>query len=192
MIDIIIPCYNSHNTLDITLQSIAIQSIKDKIKVLLVDDYSKKGYEKFVTLYSKYFDISILRLNENKGPGVAREQGILNTNNEYIIFIDSDDTLYDSDSIETLFNKIEEGFDLVNSLEYDQKHDTYRLINGNIHGKIYRRKYINEHNIHFNNYRFHEDNYFNNHVLLSGAKYGNLDKCTYFYTYNHKSITNED
>ena len=39
-IDIIIPAYNAHNTIDKALASIACQNISDKIKVTIVNDCS--------------------------------------------------------------------------------------------------------------------------------------------------------
>ena len=191
MIDIIIPCFNAYSTLDKTLQSIAVQSIKDKINVLLVDDCSEDKYDDYIDRYKNYFNISILRLEKNSGPGVAREKGINNTIGKYIMFIDSDDLFYSSISVEKLFYKIEEGYDLVFSIEYDQKRDSYLVLNGNVHGKIYRREFISNNNIHFNNSRYHEDNYFNNLVLLNPSKKCFLEEYTYFYTYNNNSITND-
>ena len=191
MIDIIIPCFNAYSTLDKTLQSIAVQSIKDRINVLLVDDCSEDKYDDYIDRYKNYFNISILRLEKNSGPGVAREKGINNTIGKYIMFIDSDDLFYSSISVEKLFYKIEEGYDLVFSIEYDQKRDSYLVLNGNVHGKIYRREFISNNNIHFNNSRYHEDNYFNNLVLLNPSKKCFLEECTYFYTYNNNSITND-
>ena len=192
MIDIIIPCYNAHNTLDLTLQSIAIQSIKDKVNVLLVDDSSNKKYDSFINFYSKFFKISLLRLGSNVGAGLAREEGINNTKSQFITFVDSDDMFYNEDSLELLYNKISEGYDLVNSIEFDQKRDKYLRLNGNVHGKLYKRKFIKDNDIHFNETRYHEDNYFNNFVKLSGAKEAIVSKCTYFYTYNNNSVTNID
>ena len=62
MIDVIIPCYNAHSTIEKTLNSIIIQNIKDKVKVLLVDDASNKSYESIVDKYKEYIDISLLTL----------------------------------------------------------------------------------------------------------------------------------
>ncbi len=191
IIDIIIPCYNAHDTLDNTIKSIKEQSIADKVKVLLVDDCSEKEYDSFINKYNS-LDISLIRLEKNGGSGVAREQGVQNTNCKYITFIDSDDKFFSPKSLEFLLKSIEEGYDLVNSVLFEQKNNRYLCTNGNVCGKIYRRSFIADNDIHFNNTRFHEDNYFNNLVLLSGAKYNEIKMCTYFYTYNKKSITNKD
>lgn len=191
MIDIIIPCYNSHNTLKNTLNSIINQSIKDKIKVYLVDDCSDNNYNLFVEQYSKYIDIKEIRTKENGGAGLAREFGIQNSNSKYIMFVDSDDLLFSYRAAESLYNEIEKGFDYVNSIEYDEKRRKNLILNGNVHGKIFRREYLEKNDIHFNSTRYHEDNYFTNFVVLSGAKKSLIRECTYFYTYNKDSITNE-
>ena len=191
MIDIIIPCYNSHNTLKNTLNSIINQSIKDKLKVYLVDDCSDKNYNSFVEQYSKYIDIKEIRTKENGGAGLAREFGIQNSNSKYIMFVDSDDLLFSYRAAEFLYNEIEKGFDYVNSIEYDEKRRKNLILNGNVHGKIFRREYIEKNDIHFNSTRYHEDNYFTNFVVLSGAKKSLIRECTYFYTFNKDSITNE-
>ena len=192
MIDIIIPCYNAHSTIEKTINSIVIQSIKDKVKILLVDDASNEGYESIVSKYKEYIDISLLTLKENVGPGVAREKGLNHTKSKYIVFLDSDDLLMDAYSLEELYNNIEEGYELVASQQYNEKDDAYIITSGDLHGKIYKRKYIEDKDIHFNNTRVHEDNYFNNYVFLSGANFKKVEVCTYYYTYNEKSITNAE
>ena len=55
-IDIIIPAYNAHDTLNKTLMSIAIQTYKD-YKVTIVNDCSVNDYKDLVKHYSKYFNI---------------------------------------------------------------------------------------------------------------------------------------
>ena len=192
MIDIIIPCYNAHKTLGITLNSIINQSIKDIINVILVDDCSNENYNYFVETYKKYISIKEVKTKENVGAGLAREEGINKSNSKYIIFCDSDDIFTNYDSVEALYNEIEKRLDYVNSLEYDEKRESFFILNGNVHAKIFRRKYLEENNIHFNSTRYHEDNYFNNLVVLSGAKKYDLYKTTYYYTYNKNSITNDD
>ena len=61
MIDIIIPCYNAHKTLGITLNSIINQSIKDIINVILVDDCSNENYNYFVETYKMYLAVTIIK-----------------------------------------------------------------------------------------------------------------------------------
>jgi glycosyltransferase involved in cell wall biosynthesis len=140
MIDIIIPCYNAHSTIEKTLNSIIVQSIKEKAKVLLVDDASDKGYESVVSKYKEYIDISLLILKDNVGPGLAREKGIQHTKSKYIMFIDSDDLLMNVYSLELLYKNIEEGYDYVITEHYNEKTGVVYVNSGDLHGKIYRRK----------------------------------------------------
>lgn len=192
MIDVIIPCYNAHKTLSRTLDSIVKQTIKDQLNILLVDDCSDEDYNSFVEKYKDKINISTYRLKKNSGPGIAREEALKVTNGKYITFIDSDDRFTTETALEYLYNAIEEGYDLVKSVEYIQKLRGKYIINGNLHGKIYRREYLEKADIHFNSSRFHEDNFFTNLVMVSGARTLNISKVTYYYTYNKKSITNAD
>ena len=192
MIDVIIPCYNTHKTLSKPLDSIVKQTMCKDINVLLVDDCSDENYDSFIEKYKDSLNISVIRLKENSGPGLAREIGMQKTKGKYITFLDSDDYFMEPTSVEDMYNYIEQGFDLVKSVEYDQKRKGIKLLDGNLHGKLYRREFIEKKDLHFNNTRFHEDNYFNNLVQNSGARIINIGSITYFYTYNKKSITNNN
>ena len=102
MIDIIIPAYNAHNTIEKTLLSIVMQNICDKVKVYIVNDNSEQNYGLIIKKFEKVLNIKELVLKENKGPGYARQYGIDNSNSEYIFFIDADDVLYDCFSFNAL------------------------------------------------------------------------------------------
>ena len=91
MIDIIIPAYNSSDSIIGTLASIAIQRIKDKAKIYIIDDCSSDDYSKVLSLFEDKLDITYIRLDKNMGPGYARQVGIDSSNSEYIVFIDSDE-----------------------------------------------------------------------------------------------------
>lgn len=68
MLDIIIPAYNSHSTIEKTLFSISIQkNIKD-INVYIVNDCSIKDYKKEITYFKKFMNITELKLDKNCGP----------------------------------------------------------------------------------------------------------------------------
>ena len=86
-LDIIIPAYNAHDTLEKTLMSIAIQTYKD-YSVTIVNDCSIKDYDELVEQYSKYFRIEEITIGKNLGPGVARKIGLAYTKSPYILFID--------------------------------------------------------------------------------------------------------
>lgn len=195
MIDVIIPAYNAHKTIETTLCSIAFQDIVDKLHVYIVDDCSDKGYKKYVKFFSNFMDITELKLEKNSGPGVARQFGVDNSSSEYIVFIDSDDVFLNCLSLKRLLNAIEKGHDVVistfleelNTNYYERKNDRVWL-----HGKIYRRSYLEEKNIKFNNTRQNEDNGFNQLIFLSGADTDYINEQTYIWRNNTESITRKN
>jgi glycosyltransferase involved in cell wall biosynthesis len=96
-IDVIIPCYNAHKTLPRTLASVAMQNISDKVNVLLVDDCSPDGdYDDIIAQFKDLLKIDSVRLDENAGPGVARQVGLDETDGDFVCFMDADDTLCSS------------------------------------------------------------------------------------------------
>ena len=59
MIDVIIPAYNAHKTIEQTLTSIAFQSIVDKLNVYIINDYGK-DYKEIIEYYSNFMNIKEL------------------------------------------------------------------------------------------------------------------------------------
>lgn len=190
MIDIIIPVYNSGKTICKTLNSILEQDNKDDIVVYIIDDASTEEYDEVISFYSKYINIKYLKLDKNSGPGVARQYGIDHSSNEYIIFIDSDDIFYDNDSVLKLYNSIYD-HDMVYAKMLEKRYDINEEIfhDGCLHGKMYRRSFINDNNIRFNEYRSHEDNAFNQLYLALSQNVNYLDEVVYIYNFNKESIT---
>ena len=189
MIDIIIPIYNARKTLELTLMSIKLQTIIDKINIYLIDDNSSEDYKDILNKY-KDMNIIYIKLDKNNGPAVARQKGIEMSSSKYIMFIDADDLLNDADSIKKLYNKIEEDYDYVVGITIDEKQNTQIMNESDLHGKIYKREFLLKNNIKFNNTRVHEDNYFNNLVLLCEPKQKELLENIYIYVDNKDSITN--
>lgn len=190
MIDIIIPVYNSRKTLPYTLMSISRQTIREKLRILLVDDNSTENYDDIINKFSSELKIRIVHLDKNVGPGLARQYGIEHSKSKYICFIDSDDLLNTVESLESLYNEIEKGYDLVISSVYHEIQAMIFQPLGDLHGKIYRRKFIMDNEIKFNETRYHEDNAFNNLVIVHDAKISVLEDITYDYVENKESTTN--
>lgn len=192
MIDVIIPVYNSYDEIYNSLSSLATQTIKDKVIVTIVDDCSKKDYYDQIELFKKDLVINYLKLDSNRGPGFAREYGLKNTNNEYIVFLDSDDQFMNCFSLETLYNEINENsLDLVIGSELIENEGININNYGSLHSKIYRRSNIEKNNIHFNCTRYSEDNSFNQIVMNTTNKLLKIDDILYIYRKNDKSITSD-
>lgn len=189
MIDLIIPVYNAEKTLELTLMSIKMQTIIDKITVYLIDDCSKDNYDKILNNH-KDMNIVYKRLEKNSGPAIARQKGIDISTNKYIMFIDADDLFYDTDSVKRLYETIEQGYDYVAGFTYEEKREIKIQNESDLHGKIYRRQFIEDNDIKFNETRVHEDNYFNNLVLACDPLTKKILDYVYIYVDNDESITN--
>ena len=194
VIDIIIPCYNAKDTLFETLCSISIQVNCPSFKVYLINDKSDYDYKEEVTFFSKFFPIEEITLEENVGPGGARREGINRTEGDFITFIDSDDIFYTCEALAFLFNAIENK-DLVISDFIYERDGVVTVKEKNLiwlHGKMFRRSFLMEHNINFNDTRANEDNGFNRLVLLMNPSIGYIDTPTYVYRENENSITRKN
>ena len=137
MIDIIIPTYNSNNTLADTLESIIKQVDIPKICVYIVDDGSECDYSDIIDKYKDKIDIFFKKNVENKGPGYARNDALSISNGEYIIFIDSDDVFYSNNSISTLYNSIvSTNSDIVTSVIIQEGIDNNNIFSNDLIGSF--------------------------------------------------------
>lgn len=82
MIDLIIPYYKNIAGLTATLLSINY----DVFQVTIVDDGSNSAFD-----LANTFNCKLIWLEENHGPGYARQVGIDYTKNDFIMFIDAGD-----------------------------------------------------------------------------------------------------
>ena len=201
MVDIIIPYYNAEKTISRTLASIAMQTIREKIHVIIVDDCSDfwdLASNNFYNKFKPILDIEIIRLDENGGAGRARRIGMQNGKNPYIMFIDADDTFYSAFAVEKLVNEMEKDpeLDVVGSwfLEELEQENVFRRHERDVtwvFGKIYRRSFIEKNKIYFNDSRACEDSGFNA-VAFNYGKKAELQEITYIWHNNPNSITRID
>ena len=193
MIDVIIPAYNAHDTIDQTLASIAFQNIAKDLNVYIVNDCSKENYSEYVDFYSKFMNVKELTLEKNSGPGQARQYGIDNSNSDYLIFIDSDDVFADTNAINSIYQTLlHSNADIAVSTFLEELENIF--IPNTIqyvwmHGKMYRRSYLNNNNIRFNETYVNEDCGFNQLCYMCGANYIELSKTTYIWRNNNGSLT---
>jgi glycosyltransferase involved in cell wall biosynthesis len=172
-VDIIIPAYKAQKTLLRTLSSIACQSILDDIEVTIVNDACPNGdYKELVDMFSPYMKIKEIKMEENGGPGLARQYGIDNTNNEFFTCIDADDTFLGALAIEEL----RAGINMSPAIQccvgtFIELHEGLQMVTHQqdmvwMFGKIYRRDFIDKYKIRFNETRANEDTGFNTKVRL--------------------------
>lgn len=200
-LDIIIPTYKNISALKVTLDSIknSIWPPCD-IKVTVVDDASNLDYNEII---QQYPFIKLIIAEKNGGPGIARQLGLNNTQQPYIMFIDTGDYLFSSSSLNDIYLKIIE-----NTMPYIYiwqwfNEENYGLSSENnplLHGSIYKREFLELYNITF----CHESSYSNEDVgfnhscsimlkniaLFDTTKYSLfIPKPIYYYIYDSNSLT---
>lgn len=140
MIDLIIPYYNNRIGLLNTLKSID-QSI---FKVTIIDDHSTEP-PLFPLDAAQCF-----RVNINSGPGFARQLGIEKTSNEYIMFLDTGDVFLSPEAQTEILDLITNNPN-VNfwSFPYFHYGQLTKDTDNRLHGKVYKRKFLEEYGITF-------------------------------------------
>ena len=89
-ISIVIPVYNSADTLAACMDSVLAQTYRD-LEILLVDDGSTDGSLEIGLRYAAGDPrVRVIRGNHS-GPGAARNLGIRGARGKYLLFVDSDD-----------------------------------------------------------------------------------------------------
>jgi len=93
-VSVIIPCYNSINTITRAVTSVFQQTSLPQ-EVILIDDCSQDDTLKLLyVLQAKYGEkwIKIISFTENRGPSAARNTGWEHAEAKYIAFLDADDS----------------------------------------------------------------------------------------------------
>ena len=192
-VDIIIPIYNSKSTLERALNSILKLNNKDEIKVYIIDDGSKEKYDEIINKFKNNLNITYHKFKVNEGPGYARNYGISISNSKFISFLDSDDYYSSEYSIIELVDEINKtGADEVRSTfkrigsdyELDFRYDSF-----GVHGKLYRRSFIENNNIKFSETRSFEDTYFNNLIYLNDGIISDIEDLTYYWHEGSASLS---
>ena len=140
MIDLIIPYYNNPSGLLRTLDSIN----HDIFYITIVDDYSDQPIPSCINADR------IIRLNFNVGPGNARQWGMDYSYNPYIMFLDTGD-IFISKKVQTKLEKTINYHPEVNMFAwtyyFDKELSSYQ--DNRMHGKVYKRDFINKYGISF-------------------------------------------
>lgn len=93
-VSVVIPCYRCADTIKRAVKSVAEQTLKP-FEVILVEDCSGDDtLDKLYELQEVYGSewIKVCPLKENSGPGIARNKGWDMSSQDYIAFLDSDDS----------------------------------------------------------------------------------------------------
>lgn len=99
LVSIIVPVYNSENTIDQTINCVINQTYKNW-EMLLIDDCSIDSSAKIIDKYVKKDKrIKYFKLDKNSGAAIARNKALDIANGRFIAYLDSDD-LWDKEKLE--------------------------------------------------------------------------------------------
>jgi len=196
-LSVIIPTYKCHAYIDRLMASIAMQNMygEHEFEVVLVNDKCPEGdYKDTVDFWGRKFNIWEYICKENGGPGTARRIGMEITDSDYIMFADSDDAFMSDVVFENMMKIMDEtDNDIVlgKFVEETKNHD-YILHDHDlvwVFAKIYRRKFLNDNGITFNDTRANEDTGFN--TLCGGLteKIASIEDPVYMWHYQPNTIT---
>ena len=189
---IVVPVFRAKKTLFRLLDSIAKSDIAENAFLVLVFDCDGIDYREEISYISSRIDTKTVFLDKNLGSGLARQAGIDNSKSEYIMFADADDYYYPKALNKVVSSLSGANFDvLLSSFRYERDGEV-KIISNNmtwLHGKIYRRDFLIKNKIHFNSYRYNEDNGFNRLILLYEPRLAFNKTVTYVYSENKDSIT---
>lgn len=175
-LQILIPQYKeTDEVIKPLLDSIALQQsvdLKNDIGVIIVNDGTDvKLSEEFLNSYP--FKIEYIH-NEHKGVSATRNKALDLSKADYVMFCDADDMFYSMCGLYVIFREMENngGFDVFVSVFTEESRNPKNkkeivYINREmdstfVHGKVYRRKYLINNNIRWNDeLTIHEDSYFN-------------------------------
>ena len=144
---IVIPVYNSENTLEKLLDRLqfVFKNSYSDFEIIFIDDGSKdNSWLKLKYLRSKDSKVKIVQLMNNFGQHNALMCGFRFVSGDYIITLD-DDLQNPPEEIPKLINKINEGYDVVYGNYISKQHSGYRNLGSYLIQLVYK-KIFNVHN----------------------------------------------
>ena len=105
LVDVILPNYNKAEFLEEAINSVTTQTYKNW-HLYIIDDNSSDNSEEIIDKFSNLKNITIIKLQKNKGPSFCRNYALRISKSKYISFIDSDDSWL-SDKLEKQINFME-------------------------------------------------------------------------------------
>lgn len=214
-VSVIIPVYNAEKYIRKTLDSVLAQSFQNR-EILLVENGGEDQSAEILREYAGQHDEIRLISCDERGAGAARNAGLELASGEYILFVDADDYLPDSGTLEKYVKAAEQtGVDLVvgnyarlweERLLPTVKHRAFSVYSPSseefrfqgffgagtlsyVWGRLYRRSFLTRNQITFADLTYAEDKLFNMECYICGAKYLFLEDTGYIYRRNKESIS---
>jgi glycosyltransferase involved in cell wall biosynthesis len=201
MITVFIPAYNAHDFIDYGIMSLINQTVKDLMKVVIINDGSVKDYSLVVQKFSPYINIKEITLKKNMGIGYARQVALNNLDTKYFAFLDADDIYIDGTAFEFFYSQMENNpnYVAICGQVYEElalySYKLHEIVNGWVFAKLYRSSFIVKNNLSFPLTDANEDNIFN--ISIGGCLKGdeivtNYDRPVYLWKFNENSITRKN
>lgn len=211
-VSVIVPMYNAEKYVDRCMQCLLGQTLEN-MELIVINDASKDSTRTLLDKYRQQYSerIKVIHLEENRGPGGARNIAMENVSGEYVGFMDCDDII-DLTMYEKLYRKaIEENLDIVDCGYYteaenisvlsfsddivgelDQKKKN-QIITGVGYSvtKIFRTSMLKENDCRFREGVIYEDLDYLIHIARIANKVGNVKEVLYQYVDNSNSATKE-
>lgn len=201
-LSIVIPAYNAHETLGYVLASIIMQTKKDSIHCIIVDDYSDQPYDDIINSFKSLLSIELIRLDYNQGPSYARNVGLNSVSTPYVMFVDADDNLVHPYVVEKLLQPLLDdpmGYMIVsNFIEQGEENSLICIREEDyiwVFGKIYNVAYLKKHNIKFGLFNQNEDTAFNMECRMAASQNDiiyHLNDITYSWNFRPNAITKKN
>ena len=150
-ISVVVPIYKVEKYIRECLDSIKNQTLKD-IEIICIDDGTPDKSGQIADEYAQEDSRFIVIHQENHGLPAARNRGIEKATGEYIMFVDSDDSI-NSEACEICYNKATEhnaDILLFNTKEQIIDHPIFNNIKAVVWSGIYKTSFLKENKILFN------------------------------------------
>lgn len=210
---IIVPVYNVEKYLSACLESILNQTY-DNFEVIVVNDGSLDNSQEKIDKYQKDDKRIKAYVKKNGGVSSARNYGVTKSTGDYIIFVDSDDTI-NNKLLEVLNNKLiaNEDIDLIKyNMEFigsSKNLDTNEVFNKLDGEKAFLKLYSNslfvcpvcyaykrtfwlKNNFQYAEGRIHEDYGLTPIIVLKAHKVSAIDFVGYYYYLRDNSIMTDN
>lgn len=209
IISMIVPVYNAEEDLRRCVDSLLRQGLdSDELEIILVNDGSKDKSLDICNEYAEKHENIMVISQENSGVSIARNNGIDNANGTYIGFIDSDDYFLDN-GLSLAYNHYRDRAD-VDVIHYFSSYDFWPKnpiddtpsFDGTGHENImqgglpsfcwlclYKKEFLDRHNIRFKPYVVGEDQLFSSTVYLVNPRLVSTKADIYRYVVKEGSAT---
>jgi CDP-glycerol glycerophosphotransferase len=192
---VIVPFFNAAGFLQECADSLVRQTLGD-IEILLVDDGSTDESRALAGAIATADPRIVVLEQHHIGPGAARNRGLAAARAPYVAFVDSDDEL-NPDGCEQMLRRADEsGADIVVARTHTASRpalpqrlasDRTRAIRGlytrrvsmGAYAKLYRRSFLQAHDIRFPPAMYIEDRHFLLQCLIAGASLAPLEQIVY-------------